>query len=96
MQHITIGNLSNHDERDDDDLKYARRDWDEDVVFVGKIKLKQRGCSRTTMLRFAPYLAWTSLIHLSHGQSFIGDEELVILVTLEPKTKSRLFVSLRS
>ena len=49
------------------------------------------------MLRFAPrYLAWTSLIHLSNGQSFIGDEELVILVTLESKTKSRLFVSLRS
>ena len=35
--------------------------------------------------RFAPYLAWTSLIHLSHGQMFIGDEEFVILVTFEPK-----------
>ena len=35
--------------------------------------------------RLAPYLAWTSLIHVSHGQSFIGDEEFVILVTLEPK-----------
>ena len=35
--------------------------------------------------RFAPYLAWTSLIHLSHGQIFIGDEEFVILVTFEPK-----------
>ena len=27
---------------------------------------------------------WTSLIHLSHGQTFTGDEEFVILVTLEP------------
>ena len=35
--------------------------------------------------RFAPYLAWTSLIHLSHGQIFISDEEFVILVTFEPK-----------
>ena len=37
--------------------------------------------------RFAPYLAWTSLIHIRHGQIFIGDEELefVILVTFEPK-----------
>ena len=25
------------------------------------------------------------LIHLSHGQIFIGDEEFVILVTFEPK-----------
>ena len=46
--------------------------------------------------RFALYLAWTSLIHLSHGQIFIGDEEFVILVTFEPKKRSRLFVSLRS
>ena len=29
--------------------------------------------------RFASYLAWTSLIHLSHGKSFIGDGEFVIL-----------------
>ena len=35
--------------------------------------------------RFAPYLAWTSLIHHSHGQIFISDEEFVILVTSEPK-----------
>ena len=35
--------------------------------------------------RFAPYLAWTSLIHLSHGQIFISDEEFVILVTFEPQ-----------
>ena len=42
MTSLSLGNLSNHDERDDDDLKYARRDWDEDVVFVGKLKLKQR------------------------------------------------------
>ena len=91
-----IGSLSNHDERDDDDVKYARRDWDENVVLVCKIKLKQRGCSRTTTtefrrFRFAPYLAWTSLIHLSHDQSFIGDEELVILVALEPKNKIQAF-----
>ena len=26
----------NHDERDDDDVKYARRDWDENVTFGGK------------------------------------------------------------
>ena len=36
-----IGSLSNHDERDDDDVKYARRDWDENVAFGGKMKLKQ-------------------------------------------------------
>ena len=36
-----VGSLSNHDERDDDDVKYARRDWDENVVFGGKMKLKQ-------------------------------------------------------
>ena len=36
-----IGSLSNHDERDDDDVKYTRRDWDEDVALGGKIKLKQ-------------------------------------------------------
>ena len=36
-----IGSLSNHDERDDDDVKYARRDWDEKVAFGGKMKLKQ-------------------------------------------------------
>ena len=35
--------------------------------------------------RFAPYLAWTLLIHLSHGQIFISDEEFVVLVTFEPK-----------
>ena len=35
-----IGSLSNHDERDDDDVKYARRDWDENVSFGGKMKLK--------------------------------------------------------
>ena len=36
----TIGSLSNHDERDDD-VKYARRDWDENVAFGRKMKLKQ-------------------------------------------------------
>ena len=41
--------------------------------------------------RFAPYLAWTSLIYLSHGQIFISDEEFVILVTLEPKKKIQTF-----
>ena len=41
--------------------------------------------------RLAPYLAWTSLIHVSHGQSFIGDEEFVILVTLEPKNSGFSF-----
>ena len=40
---------------------------------------------KRTSFRFAPYLAWTSLIHLSHGQIFIGDGEFVILVTFEPK-----------
>ena len=35
--------------------------------------------------RFAAYLAWTSLIHLIHGQTFISDEEFIILVTFEPK-----------
>ena len=35
-----LGSLSNHDERDDDDVKYARRDWDENVAFGGKMKLK--------------------------------------------------------
>ena len=34
-----IGSLSNHDERDNDDVKYARRDWDENVAFGGKMKL---------------------------------------------------------
>ena len=38
-----LGSLSNHDERDDDDVKYARRDWDENVAFGGKMKLKQLG-----------------------------------------------------
>ena len=33
-----LGSLSNHDERDDDDVKYARRDWDENVAFGGKMK----------------------------------------------------------
>ena len=37
----TIGSLRNHDERDDDNVKYARRDWDENVAFGGKMKLKQ-------------------------------------------------------
>ena len=37
---LTIGSLSNHDERDDDDVKYARRDWDENVAFGGQMKLK--------------------------------------------------------
>ena len=30
-----LGSLSNHDERDDDDVKYARRDWDKNVAFGG-------------------------------------------------------------
>ena len=38
VNHITIGSLSNHDERDDDDVKYALRDWDENIAFGGKIK----------------------------------------------------------
>ena len=46
-----IGSLSNHDERDHDDVKYARRDWDE-VAFSSKMKHKQRGCSRTTTKEF--------------------------------------------
>ena len=36
-----IGNLSNHDERDDDDGKYSRRVWNEDGVSGEKMKLKQ-------------------------------------------------------
>ena len=36
-----VGSLSNHDERDDDDVKFTRRDWDENVAFGGKMKLKQ-------------------------------------------------------
>jgi len=42
--HTLLGSLSNHDERDDDDVKWARKDWDENVVFEGKMKLKQWGC----------------------------------------------------
>ena len=34
---------------------------------------------------------WTLLIHLSHGQIFIGDEEFVILVTFEPKKDPGFF-----
>ena len=41
VHYMGIGSLSNHDERDDDDVKYARRDWDENVAFSGKMKLKQ-------------------------------------------------------
>ena len=41
MESELVGSLSNHDERDDDDVKYARRDWDENVAFGGKMKLKQ-------------------------------------------------------
>ena len=59
-----LGSLSNHDERDDDDVKYARRDWDENVRML-------KDDDQRISIRFAPYLAWTSLIHLSHGQSFI-------------------------
>ena len=36
-----LGSLSNHDEGDDDDVKYARREWDENVAFGSKMKLKQ-------------------------------------------------------
>ena len=33
--------ISNHwDQGDDDDVKYARRDWDENFAFGGKMKLK--------------------------------------------------------
>ena len=49
---LRIGRLSNHDESDDDDVKYARRDWDENVIFGGKMKLRQRVCSRTTTNEF--------------------------------------------
>ena len=39
---LVLGSLSNHNERDDDDdVKYTRRDWDENVAFGGKMKLKQ-------------------------------------------------------
>ena len=38
---LSLGSLSNNDERDDDDVKYARRDWNENVAFGGKMKLKQ-------------------------------------------------------
>ena len=48
VKHQPLGSLSNHNERADDDVKCARRDWDENVAFGGKMKLKQRGCSRTT------------------------------------------------
>ena len=42
----------NHDERDDDDdVKFARRNWDESVAFGGKMKLKQWPCSRTTTIK---------------------------------------------
>ena len=93
-----IGSLSNHDGRDDDDVKYARRDWDE-VAFSGKMKHKQRGCSRTTTKEFLSdsLRIWRGhrLFHLSHRQSFISDEEFVILVAFRAK-KSWVFVSLRS
>ena len=52
VEYHIIGSLSNHDERDDDDVKHARRDWDENVAFGGKMKLKQRGCSKTTTKEF--------------------------------------------
>ena len=35
---LSIGSISNHD---DDDVNYTRRDWDENVAFGGKMKLKQ-------------------------------------------------------
>ena len=41
---LTLGSLSNH-EGDNDDV---HTDWDENVIFDSKIKLEQRGCSRTT------------------------------------------------
>ena len=33
---VRIRSLSNQDERDDDGVKYARRDWDENVAFGAK------------------------------------------------------------
>ena len=63
-----------------DDVKYARRDWDENVRML-------KDDDQRISIRFAPYLAWTSLIHLSHGQSFIGDEEFVILVAFNRAKK---------
>ena len=36
---VRIRSLSNQDERDDDGVKYARRDWDENVAFGGEMKL---------------------------------------------------------
>ena len=50
----------------------------------------QRDDDQRISFRFAPCLAWTSLIHLSHGQSFIGDEEFVILVTFNRAKKDPL------
>ena len=49
-EQMQLGSLSNHDERDDD-VKYVQRGWDENVIFVSKMNLKQRGCSRTTRLK---------------------------------------------
>ena len=82
------GLFGNHDERDDDDVKYARRDWDENATFGGKMKLSSEDAQGRRLKNFFQIRSvssqWTSLIHLSYGQSIIGDEEFVILVTLEP------------
>ena len=56
-----------------------RRDWDENVV-----EDAQGRRLKNFFQIFSISRQWTLLIHLSQGQSFIGDEEFVILVTLEP------------
>ena len=80
---ITIGSLSNHDDLGDDDGRYARRDWTEDFVLGGKMKLKQRSCSRTTTFdifvrpricqEMASFRDVQNLCLLSHGFNFIDD-----------------------
>ena len=39
---------SSDGERHDDDVKYARRDWNDNIVFGGKMKLKRQSCLTTT------------------------------------------------
>lgn len=93
---MTLGSLSNHDDLGDNDGRYARRDWTEDFVLGGKMKLKQRSCSRTTTFdifvqpricqEMTSFRDVQNLCLLSHGFNFIDDMELLILYDMfEPR-----------
>ena len=67
---LRMRSLSNQDERDDDGVKYARRDWDENVAFGAKWNLSSEKAQGRRLKNFVQIRSVSSVDIAYSSQSW--------------------------